>query len=291
MELNRYYKLTLKYVSMQRRLFNFVERALVEDVIPIVLVAFHCQQNQLVEPCIRRITRSNLDNISIEKELPQEVVDDIKSRRLKSESDEPEAQPLDPVLEKRIRRIHMALDSDDIQLVQLLLKESDITLDDANALHYASAYCDSKIVAEVLELGLANVNLKNARGYTVLHVAAMRREPAIIVSLLTKGANALETTADGKCAVRICRGLTRWKDYHAKTEQGQESNKYRICIDILEREMWRWSNPKDRDESILSPMFADDLYMKLLYLENRGEFLRSIHTFFWEKQKLQKLLC
>eukprot|EP00268_Persea_americana_P053596 TRINITY_DN6080_c0_g1_i1.p1 TRINITY_DN6080_c0_g1~~TRINITY_DN6080_c0_g1_i1.p1 ORF type:complete len:507 (+),score=90.88 TRINITY_DN6080_c0_g1_i1:1681-3201(+) len=258
----------------QRRLLNFVDKALVEDVVPIILVAFHCQQNQLLEPCIQRIARSNLENISIEKELPKEVVNDIKSRRLKSQSDEPEAQTMEPMHEKQIKRIHMALDSDDIQLVKLLLSESDVTLDDANALHYASAYCDPKIVAEVLELGLANVNLKNARGYTVLHVAAMRREPAVIVSLLTKGANALETTADGKCSVRICRGLTRSKDYHAKTEQGQESNKYRICIDILEREMWR--NPTDGFESILSPMLADDLYMKLLYLENRVAFAKLL---------------
>lgn len=258
----------------QRRLLNFVEKALVEDVIPIIRVAFHCQLHQLLEHCIRRLTRSDLDYISLEKELPHEVVDEIKTRRLPSQTDEPDEQTADPVHEKRIRRILMALDSDDIELVKLLLTESDITLDDAFALHYAAAYCDSKIVSEVLELGLTNVNLKNARGYSVLHVAAMRREPAVIVALLSKGANALEPTADGQSAVRICRRLTRSKDYHVKTEQGQESNKYRVCIDLLEREMWR--NPMDGDESILSPVMADDLHMKLLYLENRVAFARLL---------------
>ncbi|XP_077219794.1 NPR1-like protein 3 [Tasmannia lanceolata] len=257
----------------QRRLENFVEKAHVEDVIPIVQVAFYCQLEQLLSNCVQRVARSDLDNISLEKELPQEVSEEIKLLRLKSQPDEPE-EPTDPLHEKRMRRIYKALDSDDVELVKLLLTESNISLDDAKALHYAAAYCDSKIVAEVLELGLANVNLKNARGYSVLHVAAIRREPAVIVSLLTKGACALELTEDGQSAVSICRRLTRAKDYYAKTEQGQESNKDRICIDILEREMRR--NPMAMDESTSSMVMADDLHMKLLYLENRVAFARLL---------------
>ncbi|KAF5472107.1 hypothetical protein F2P56_008847, partial [Juglans regia] len=61
-------------------------------------------------------------------------------------------------------------------------------------------------------------------------------------------------------------------DYHAKTEQGQEANKDRICIDVLEREMRR--NPMAGDASISSETVADDLHMKLLYLENRVAFSR-----------------
>nr|AMD39572.1 non-expressor of PR-1 [Cocos nucifera] len=257
---------------LQRRLLNFVEKALVEDVIPILLVAVHSQLNQLLSHCIKRVARSDLDNISLEKELPHEVAEEIKSIRLKAQPDEPNSLIVDPVHEKRIRRIHRALDSDDVELVKLLLSESDITLDDANATHYAAAYCDSKVVAELLELGSSNVNLKNHRGYTPLHLAAMRREPAIIVSLLTKGASASETTSDGQSAVMICRRLTRAKDYNTKTQQCQESNKDRICIDILEREMRR--NPMAVEDSVTSPLLADDLQMKLLYLENRVAFAR-----------------
>ncbi|XP_058072001.1 BTB/POZ domain and ankyrin repeat-containing protein NPR1 [Magnolia sinica] len=257
----------------QRRLLNFVEKALIEDVIPIVQVAFHCQLNLLLTHCIQRVARSDLDNITLEKEAPPEVVDNIKLLRLKSHPNDPSAQ-VDPVQEKRVRRIHKALDSDDVELLKLLLSESDITLDDANALHYAAAYCDSKIVAEVLELRLANVNLKNARGYTVLHVAAMRREPAVIMSLLRMGACVSDITADGQSTISICRRLTRAKDYCAKTEQGQESNKDRICIDILEREMRR--NPTDGDGSNSSMVMADDLHMRLLYLENRVAFARLL---------------
>ncbi|KAJ9168593.1 hypothetical protein P3X46_020094 [Hevea brasiliensis] len=257
----------------QRRLVNFVDKAHVEDVIPILLVAFHCQLNQLVAQCVDRIARSDLDNISIEKELPYEVSESIKFLRKKPVSDDEEnVDVVDPVHEKRIRRIHKALDSDDVELVKLLLTESDVTLDDANALHYAAAYCDPKVVSEVLGLGIADVNLKNSQGYTVLHIAAMRREPAVIVSLLAKGACALDSTLDGRSAVSICRRLTRPKDYDAKTEQGQETNKDRLCIDVLEREIRR--NPMAGDASITSQTMSDNLHMKLLYLENRVAFAR-----------------
>ncbi|KAE8734224.1 Regulatory protein NPR4 [Hibiscus syriacus] len=260
----------------QRRLLNFVDKALVEDIIPILEVAFHCQCSQLVSQCVDRVTRSDLDSISIEKELPYEVAESIRMLRCKPppEGEDSEAAVVDPTREKRIRRIHKALDSDDIELVKLLLRESHITLDDAAALHYAAAYCDPKIVSEILALGLADVNQRNSRGYTVLHVAAMRKEPSVIMSLLAKGASASELTWDGRSAFNICQRLTRPKDYHAKTEQGKETNKDRICIDVLEREMRR--NPMAGDVSITSHTLADDMHMRLLYLENRVSFARLL---------------
>ncbi|XP_022715434.1 regulatory protein NPR3-like [Durio zibethinus] len=259
----------------QRRLLNFVEKALVEDIIPILVVAFHCQCSQLVSQCVDRVARSDLDSISIEKELPYEVAESIRLLRHKCLPDnEDNEEAADPLREKRIRRIHKALDSDDVELVKLLLTESEITLDDATALHYAAAYCDPKVVSEVLGLRLADVNLRNSRGYTVLHIAAMRKEPSVIMSLLAKGASASELTSDGQSAVNICQRLTRPKDYHAKTEQGKETNKDRICIDVLEREMRR--NPMAGDVSVTSHTLADDLHMRLLYLENRVAFARLL---------------
>ncbi|GLT53073.1 hypothetical protein SLA2020_263690 [Shorea laevis] len=258
---------------LQRRLLNFVAKAVVEDVIPILVVAFHCQLSQVVSQCVNRVARSDLDSISLEKELPHEIAEKIKLLRLYSQpDDELDIEAVEPLREKRIRRIHKALDSDDVELVKLLLTESDTTLDEANALHYAVAYCDPKVVTEVLGLGLADVNLRNNRGYTVLQIAARRKEPSVIVSLLNKKACALELTSDGQSSVSICRRLTRPKDYHAKTEQGQEANKDRLCIDVLEREMRR--NPMGGDAHISSHTVADDLHMKLLYLENRVAFAR-----------------
>ncbi|PQQ10264.1 BTB/POZ domain and ankyrin repeat-containing protein NPR2 [Prunus yedoensis var. nudiflora] len=260
---------------VQRRLSNFVEKAFIEDVIPILVVAFHCQLRQLLSHCIQRVAGSDLDSVAIEKELPHEVANDIKSLRLKSqERDESSMMEMEPVEDKRIRRIHKALDSDDVELVELLLKESDITLDDAYALHYAVAYCDPKVVKEVLGLGLAGINLCNARGHTVLHVAARRKNPAVMVPLLNRGASASEITVDGQTAVAICRRLTRPKDFNENTKQGQESNKDRMCIDLLEREMRR--NSMSGNSSIISEVMADDLNVRLDYLENRVAFARLL---------------
>ncbi|GLU14074.1 hypothetical protein SLE2022_306650 [Rubroshorea leprosula] len=237
----------------QRRLLNFVDKALVEDVIPILVVAFHCQCSQLVSQCVDRVARSDLDNVSIEKELPYEVAESIRLLRNKTPAEEEDdIMPVDPLREKRIRSIHKALDSDDVELVKLLLSESKVTLDDAHALHYAVAYCDPKVVSEVLGMQLADVNLRNSRGYTVLHIAAMRKEPSIIMSLLTKRAFPSELTPDGRSAVNICR-----------------------------REMRR--NPMAGDISVTSYALTDDLHMKLLYLENRVAFAR---LFFPSEAKL-----
>ncbi|KAL0363721.1 UNVERIFIED_CONTAM: BTB/POZ domain and ankyrin repeat-containing protein NPR1 [Sesamum calycinum] len=211
----------------QRRLLNLVGKAVVEDVIPIVVVAFHCQLSQLLTQCIHRVARSDLEAISIEKELPSKVAEEIR-----------------------------------------LLRH------EAYALHHAVAYCDPKIVTEVLSLGLSDVNLRNTRGNTVLHVAARRKEPSIIVSLLTKGASASEPTFEGQSALSICKRSTRPKEYQMKRENGQEANKDRMCIDILEREMRR--NPIAGDASISSLAMADDLHMKFLYLEDRAKLAMEI---------------
>ena len=266
---------------MQRRLLNFVEKASVEDVITILIAAFHCQLDQLHIPCIQRVARSDLDAVSLERELPSEVASEIKALRMKSQQEtEPNmVEEVDLNREKKIRRLHKALDSDDVELLKLLLSESsDITLNDAYAVHYATAYCDPKVIKEVLNLGLADLNLKNPRGHTILHVAARRKDPKIIVALLDKGTSALEPTADGQTAVTICRRLTRPKDYNETTHKCQESNKDRLCIDVLEREMCR-SSISGRME-MTTQISAADMHVMLDYLENRGDMLSlSLFTY------------
>ncbi|KAJ8532623.1 hypothetical protein K7X08_012546 [Anisodus acutangulus] len=261
---------------VERCLVNFVDEATPEDVIPILLVAFHCKSNQLLEHCVQRVARSDLDNATLEKELPHEVLTDIKARRLKSrQGTEHDSIEVDSLNEKRIRKILKALDSNDIELLKLLLEETKITLNEACALHYAAAYCNSKVVNEVLELGLdADVNLRNSRGYNVLHVAARRKDPSIIMGLLEKGASVLDTTRDGHTALSICRRLTRPKDYNEPTERGKKTNKDRICIDVLEREMIR--NPVIGIMSSSSLVLADELLMRLLLFENRVALARML---------------
>lgn len=241
---------------------------------PILMVAFNCGLEQLLSHCLERVARSNLDNLILERELPIQVMNNVKSLRLKThQEEEHDSVQVDPLNEKRIRRIHRALDSDDVELVKLLLEESNISLDTACALHYAVAYCNPKIVNEVLNLGNADVNLRNSRGYTVLHLAARRKDPSIVVGLLNNGATVSDTTGDGQTAITICRRLTRPKDFHEATKQGQETNMDRLCIDVLEREMRR--NPLAGNISLSSAVVADDLHMRLLLLENRGRILVS----------------
>ncbi|KDO39136.1 hypothetical protein CISIN_1g0389552mg, partial [Citrus sinensis] len=243
------------------------EDAPVEDVIPILVAAFHCQLNKLRFFCIQRIARSNLDNVCLEKELPDEVSREIKSLRVKSNQEsEANIAEVDPMHAKIVSRIHKALDSDDIELLKLLLDVSNVTLDDAYALHYAAAYCSPKVFKEVLNMGLADLNLKDARGRTVLHVAAKRKEPAVLVTLLSKGACTSETTSDGKTAVAICRRMTRRKDYIEATKQGQGTNKDRLCIDVLEKEMRR--NSMSENLAMPSEVMDDHFQAKLDYLEN-----------------------
>ncbi|KAH9770566.1 BTB/POZ domain and ankyrin repeat-containing protein NPR2 [Citrus sinensis] len=261
-------------VSILQDLFLYeAEDAPVEDVIPILVAAFHCQLNKLRFFCIQRIARSNLDNVCLEKELPDEVSREIKSLRVKSNQEsEANIAEVDPMHAKIVSRIHKALDSDDIELLKLLLDVSNVTLDDAYALHYAAAYCSPKVFKEVLNMGLADLNLKDARGRTVLHVAAKRKEPAVLVTLLSKGACTSETTSDGKTAVAICRRMTRRKDYIEATKQGQGTNKDRLCIDVLEKEMRR--NSMSENLAMPSEVMDDHFQAKLDYLENTVAFVR-----------------
>ncbi|CAA2981980.1 regulatory NPR3-like [Olea europaea subsp. europaea] len=260
---------------VQRRLLNFVGKVSMDDIIPILMVAFHCKLKTLLSHCVQIIVQSKIDDVIFEKQLPYEVLSDVNSLRNKSkQDDELDSVEVDHVKTKRIRSIHKALDLDDVELVKLLLRESNISLDAASALHYAAAYCNPKVVNELLNLQNANVNLRNSRGYTVLHIAARRKDPLVLIRLLDQGASVLDTTRDGQRAVTICRRLTRPKDYNKTTDRGQESNEDRLCIDVLEREMCR--NPLAVDASFSPMMVVDELHMKLLLLENRVAMARVL---------------
>ncbi|XP_006437097.2 BTB/POZ domain and ankyrin repeat-containing protein NPR2 isoform X1 [Citrus clementina] len=260
-------------VLSEFRLLYMAGKAPVEDVIPILVAAVHCQLNMLHSYCIQRIAGSNLDNLCLEKELPDEVSREIKSLRVKSNQEsEANIAEVDPMHAKIVRSIQKALDSDDVELLKLLLDVSNVTLDDAYALHYAAAYCSPKVFKAVLNMDLAGLNLKDARGRTVLHVAARRNEPEVMVTLLSKGACASETTSDGQTAVAICRRMTRRKDYIEASKQGQETNKDRLCIDVLEREMRR--NSMSENLAMSSEGMDDDFQRKLDFLEEKVAFVR-----------------
>ncbi|KAJ4957847.1 hypothetical protein NE237_024958 [Protea cynaroides] len=249
----------------QRHLLDILDKVAVDDLLVILSVANMCDKacERLVKGCVEIIVKSNTDIVTLEKTLPHDIAKQIMESREELGLHESESN----VPDKHVKRIQRALDSDDVELVRMLLKEGHTTLDDAYALHYAVAYCDAKTTTELLDLELSDVNNRNPRGYTVLHVAAMRKEPNIIVSLLTKGARPSDLTPDGRKALKISKRLTKFVDYNRSTEEGKASPKDRLCIEILEQAERR--DPQLGEASVSLAMAGDDLRVKLLYLENR----------------------
>ncbi|KAM7258097.1 hypothetical protein ACFE04_013838 [Oxalis oulophora] len=250
----------------QINLLEILDQASVDDVLIILCVANTCGKSSecLLAKCIDIVVKSDVDIVTLEKALPHHIVKQITDTRKELGLDK---TPSTTFPDKHVKRIHRALDSDDVELVRMLLKEGHTNLDDANALHYAVAYCDAKTTTELLDLGLADVNRRNLRGYSVLHVAAMRKDPKIIVSLLTKGASPSDLTMDGRKALQISKRLTRALDYGKQMEEGKASPKDRLCIEVLEQAERR--DPLLGEASVSLAMAGDDLRMKLLYLENR----------------------
>ncbi|KAB2604232.1 regulatory protein NPR1 [Pyrus ussuriensis x Pyrus communis] len=95
----------------------------------------------------------------------------------------------------------------------------------------------------------------------------MRKEPKIIVSLVTKGARPSDLTLDGRKAVRITKWLTRAAEFFKSNNNGKSSSNDRLCIEILEQAERRVTLLGEA--LLLLAMAGDDLRMKLLYLENR----------------------
>ncbi|CAN8273875.1 unnamed protein product [Cochlearia groenlandica] len=258
----------------QRHLLDVVDKVIMEEALVILKLANICGNacKKLLDRCIEIIVVSNVDIVSLKKSLPEHIVKQIVDTRkeLGLESPEPERH-----LDKPVADIYKALDSDDIELVKMLLTEGHTNLDEAYALHYAIAHCDVKTASDLIDMGLADVNRINPRGYTALHVAAMRNEPKLIVYLLTKGANAYETTYnDGRTALVIAKRLTRAVDYNTSIEQGKPSLKGGLCIEVLEHARKLPQFP--REDSPFVPATPDELKMRLLYLENRVALARIL---------------
>ncbi|CAL9112282.1 unnamed protein product [Musa acuminata var. zebrina] len=257
----------------QRQLLNILQKVATDDILMILLVANLnnklCQR--LLTKCIGMVVQSDIDYVALNKKLPPDIVEQIKQSRSNFGLDGQENLEFP---EKHVKSVYGALDSDDIELVKLLLEEGGTTLDNAKALHYAVAYCDSKITKELLSLGLADVNGRDHRHYTVLHIAAMRKEPEIIMSLLTMGARPFDHTPDGRTALQISKRLTRSTDYYRSTEQGEPSPRERLCIEMLEQAEMRDSFMEVT--SVPVEMISDNLQERLLYLESRVWLAESL---------------
>ncbi|KAL8160873.1 hypothetical protein V2J09_012362 [Rumex salicifolius] len=258
----------------QRRLLEILEKITPDDLLIVLSVADLCKSacERLHMQCVEIVVKSDVDNIALEKLLPMHIANVIMNERKELAQIRLDCNGFP---DKHVKRIHRALDSDDVELVMMLLKEGHTTLDDAYALHYAVAYCDVKTASELLELGLADVNGKNERGFSVLHVAAMRKEPKIIISLLTKGARPTEVTSDRRKALQISKRLTKAADWFKLPEEGKSSHKDRLCIEILEQAERR--EPLFLGEGCVSLARAsEDTRSRLLYLESRVGLARYL---------------
>lgn len=242
---------------------DVLDKVVIEDTLVILKLANICGKacKKLLDRCKEIIVMSNVDRVSIEKSLPPELVKEIIDNRKELGLEV-------PILDKHVSNIHKALDSDDVELVKNFLTEGHTNLDDACALHFAVAYCDVKTATDLLKLDLADVNHRNPRGYTVLHVAAMRKEPQLILSLLEKGASASEETLEGRTALLIAKRVTMAVEYNNVPARFKHSLKGRLCVEILEQGDKREPIPRDVPPSFT--VAADELKMRLLDLENRG---------------------
>ncbi|KAJ0265618.1 Regulatory protein NPR1 [Hirschfeldia incana] len=249
----------------QRHLLDVVDKLVIEEdtLLLILKLSSICGEacKKLTDRCVEIVIKSDVDLVTLDKSLPQQIIKEIVNVRRDLGFEVAE-------VEKHVSNIYKALDSDDVKLVEMLLSEGHTNLDDAYALHFAVKYCDVKTANDLLDLEIADVNLRNPRGYTVLHVAAMRKEPDLILSLLTKGSRASETTLEGRTALLIARQVTMAAEYSYLAEQCKPSLKGRLCVDILEQADKGDPFPGD----VVSPSLAmadHELKMRLLHLENR----------------------
>ncbi|KVH93979.1 Ankyrin repeat-containing protein [Cynara cardunculus var. scolymus] len=262
----------------QSRLVYVLDKTSVDDILVILSVANTCGKSckDLFTKCVDILVKSNVDFVTLERALPEQIVKQIIDLRFELGLDKPGSSSFP---DKHIKRVHRALDSDDVELVTMLLREGHTSLDGSCALHYAVAYADAKTTTELLDLALADVNHRNSRGFTVLHIAAMRKEPSIIVSLLTKGARPVDRTPDGRKALQISKRLTRAVDYYKSTEEGKDCDKGRLCIEILEQAERR--NPLLGEASASLAMAGDDLRvaMEIAQVDGTSEFtLESVYS-------------
>lgn len=257
-------------IFWQHYLQELLEKAQVDEVLPVLVAAKAYGAEFLLSTCKHIVAVSNMGTVDIEKQLSMPLSGEVLAHRCKMGLLQPET--LNPTLEKECQRIRKALDSDDVELVRLLLNEGRVSLDSAYALHYAAAYCDPRTVNDILELGLADINARNNRGFSVLHVASMRQDPSILVSLLYKGSNVLETTPDGRTSLQLCSRLMRrfGNDINAGAADLQKEN---VCLEILSK-----AGMKNLFEDAAFPPVTDEneFLERLFVLENRAAVCRLL---------------
>ncbi|KAL3732879.1 hypothetical protein ACJRO7_022401 [Eucalyptus globulus] len=243
-----------------KELLDILDRVAIDDLLVVLSVANMCSNvcEGLSARCIELVTA-----------LPHYIVKQIMDARMELGLNRPEC---DSFPDKHVKRIHRALDSNDVELVRMLLREARTTLDHACALHYAVAYCDAKTTTELLDLGIADINQRNPRGYTILHVAALRKEPKIIVSFMELGKRFFP-----RCSAVINKIIDTsdlsWLGTVGDDSPEEQLRKKQWHIEV-EEEMTE-AYTQDKEETDKSSILSSSSSTSLSFLKSNGKLTRS----------------
>ncbi|KAH9547713.1 hypothetical protein CY35_11G049800 [Sphagnum magellanicum] len=223
----------------QKQLAAMAEKASIEDVMHILVAAQKQEEPHLWNVCSKLVAKSGLPSDILQKHLPAEMVVEIESIRQKTGYGYNGSSISNSALmNQRTRRMQKALDSSDVELVNMMVMGEGLNLDKALALHYAVSNCSRKVVKTLLDLGAANVNLRGPDGRTPLHMVAEVGDPEMIAMLLDHQADPRIQTANGRTAIDIVQALAA--DALAAGVLYNPSikgdhHRLRLCLELLER--------------------------------------------------------
>jgi regulatory protein NPR1 len=165
----------------------------VDDMLRIHQSVYTTDCTQLQSACVTALASSALDNLTLDKEFSGAALERVKKLRVELGNHISHLAPLQEMQCKRIHRhvivqvhvflllsafklsfffffsyLHLrrlfienecfwnrALDSDDVELVRMLVDEKKLDLDGAHGLHYAAAFCHPRTLAHLLDLDIA----------------------------------------------------------------------------------------------------------------------------------------
>lgn len=229
-------------IITQKQLAIMVEKASIDDVMRVLLAARKQDLQHLWNTCSHLVAKSGLPTEVLAKHLPVDVINKIDEIRMKSSYGRQLMHGSDmsmssSIEDQRIRRMHRALDSSDVELVRLMVMGEGLNLDKALALHYAVANCSREVVKTLLELGAADVNHPGPGGRMPLHIAAEMVNPDMVAVLLDHHADPNVRTYSGATPFDILQALA--SDFLSKGSlpacmPHMEHNKLRLCLELLQ---------------------------------------------------------